>query len=173
MSAPLITRLDPSSFDGAIDALADLLVDAVDGNASVGFHRPLRREDAASWWRSLRPEIVGERTLVLVARVGERIVGTVQLRLAQFPNGRHRADVAKLLVHRDVRRRGIARALMTELESLARSRARTLLVLDTETDSEADRLYRALGWTFVGEIPGYAEHPDGSRPTSFFFKEVR
>lgn len=173
MSGPRISRLDERTFDAAIDGLADLLVDAVDGNASVGFHRPLRKEDAASWWRSLSDDIASERIVVLVARAGSRIVGTAQLRLAQYPNGRHRADVAKVLVLRDVRRRGVARRLMSELEAIARARARTLLVLDTETGSDADRLYRTLGWTFVGEIPGYAVHPDGARPTSYFFKELR
>ena len=161
------------SFADSVDELAGLLVDAVNANASVGFHKPLRREDALSFWRALRAEVVDGRTVVLVAEIDGRIVGTVQLRLAQFPNGRHRAEVAKLLVHSDARRHGIGRALMTDLERVARTQARTLLVLDTVTGSDADRLYRSLGWTFVGEIPGYAEHPDGPRPTSYFYKEVR
>ncbi|HET7338164.1 MAG TPA: GNAT family N-acetyltransferase, partial [Candidatus Dormibacteraeota bacterium] len=100
-------------------------------------------------------------------------VGTVQLGFAQFPNGRHRAEVAKLLVHSSMRRRGLATGLMNAAEEHARRAARTLLFLDTETGSAAEILYRKLGWTVAGVIPGFAYRPDGQlRPTTFFYKVV-
>jgi ribosomal protein S18 acetylase RimI-like enzyme len=161
------------SLDGLIDGLADLLVDAVDGGASVGFVSPFGPRDAASWWRSLAGDIESGRLILFTAREGDRIVGTVQLRLAPLPNSRHRAEVAKLLVHRDARRRGLARRLLAAIEAVARREGRTLLVLDTISGSEADHLYRALGWTEVGSVPNYAAMPDGTlAPTTYFYREL-
>src|SRR5690242_11980546 len=119
------------SLDGLIDGLADLLADAVEGGASVGFVSPFGPRDAARWWRSLSGDIESGRLILLIAREQGRIVGTVQLRLAPLPNARHRAEVAKLLVHRDARRRGLARRLLAAIEDVARREGRTLLVLDT------------------------------------------
>jgi GNAT superfamily N-acetyltransferase len=168
-----IARLDPAAFDRTIDELAALLLDAVDGGASVGFVRPFTLEAAAAWWRGLRADVAAGRLIVLAARADGRAVGTVQLRLAQLPNARHRAEVAKLLVHGTARRRGIGRALMAAIEEVARGEARTLLVLDTETGSDAERLYQSLGWTRAGVIPGYAVHSsDDTCPTTIFYKEV-
>ena len=156
------------SLDGLIEGLAGLLADAVDSGASVGFVAPFLPREAAAWWRSISAEIETGRVILLVAREGDRIVGTAQLRLALLPNARHRAEVAKLLVHRQARRRGIARGLLAAIESLARREGRTLLVLDTITGSEADHLYRSLGWTEVGSVPNYAATPDGTlAPTTF------
>ena len=163
----------PRSLDGLTDALGNLLADAVDGGASVGFVAPFGAREAADWWRSVSADIETRNVLLLVARLGDRIVGTVQLRLAPLPNARHRAEVAKLLVHRDVRRRGIARRLLAAIENVARREGRTLLVLDTISGSEADLLYHALGWTTVGSVPNYAAMPDGAlAPTTYFYREL-
>ncbi|TMC77206.1 MAG: GNAT family N-acetyltransferase [Chloroflexi bacterium] len=106
-------------------------------------------------------------------RERDRIIGTVQLRLALLPNSRHRAEVAKLLVHRDARRRGVARRLLAAIDKIARREGRTLLVLDTISGSEADRLYRSLGWSEVGSVPNYAAMPDGVlAATTFFYREL-
>jgi GNAT superfamily N-acetyltransferase len=161
------------TLEGLTDGLADLLADAVDSGASVGFVTPFGRDQAADWWRSLSPDVASGRVIVLTARERGRIVGTVQLRLAPLPNSRHRAEVAKLLVHRDARRRGIARRLLATIEDVARREGRTLLVLDTISGSEADRLYRSLGWTVVGSVPNYAAMPDGTlAPTTYFYREL-
>jgi GNAT superfamily N-acetyltransferase len=109
---------------------------------------------------------------VLVARLGGRVVGTVQLKLAQLENQAHRADVAKLLVHSSARRRGVAEALMAAVEGLASAEGRWLLVLDTLEGSDAERLYRRLGWSEAGSIPDYALVPGGSAATTVFWKRL-
>jgi GNAT superfamily N-acetyltransferase len=168
-----IARLDARSFAAATADLARLLTDAVAHGASVGFVRPFTAADAEAWWRSLSGEVTAGRLIVLVARAERRVVGTAQLRLAQLPNARHRAEVAKVLVETTLHGRGIGRALMAAVEDVARGEARTLLYLDTETGSDAERFYDALGWTRIGRIPGYAENPGGGlRPTSIYYKEV-
>lgn len=171
---PHLVQLEAAAFDAAVTDLAELLFDAVDSGASVGFVRPFTRDDAAAWWRSIAPDVKRGVTLVVAVSVDGRVVGTAQLRLAQLPNSVHRAEVAKVLVHRDVRRRGIGRLLMSAIEDLARRHGRTLLFLDTITGSDAVRLYERLGWTRAGEIPRYAGMPDGRlAPTTIFFKELR
>lgn len=168
-----IIRLDGPTFDAAIPDLAVILADAVASGASVGFTLPFSPEDAATWWQSIERDVVHGKILVIAARLDRRLVGTAQLRLAQLPNALHRAEVAKVLVHRSARRRGIARALMAELERLALEHGRTLLVLDTIAGTEAERLYTALGWTRVAEIPRYAGMPDGElRPTAIYYREL-
>ena len=158
---------------GLTDGLGLLLADAVEGGASVGFVAPFPAREAAAWWQSIATDIETGRVILLVAREAERIVGTVQLRLAPLPNARHRAEVAKLLVHRDVRRRGIARMLLAAIERIARREGRTLLVLDTISGSEADHLYRTLGWTAVGSVPNYAAMPDGAlAATTYFYRDL-
>jgi len=158
--------------DDAVHQLADVLVDAVRGGAGVSFTADLTVDQAREWWRtSLAAR--SARAVVLVARDDGGIVGTVQLQPAWAPNQAHRADVVKLLVHRRARGRGIARALMAELERQARSRRITLLLLDTCKGSAAERLYGMLGWTRVGEVPRFATNPDGSMcDTVFFYKEL-
>jgi acetyltransferase len=147
------------SLIAAYDAgLAELLAACVNAGAGVGFLRPLALDEAAVFWRATIADPVA---LTLAARDGGRIVGTVRLVLAGQANGRHRADVAKLLVHPDARRRGVAEALMAALEDLARTHGRTTLVLDTETGGQAEHLYERWGWSRVGEIPEYALTADG------------
>ncbi len=134
---------------------------------------PLPRERALAFWRGVGESVAGDERLLLVAEAEGRIVGTVQLLLDQPPNQPHRADVAKMLVHRRARRRGIGEALMGELDRLARACGKSLLVLDTVSGSAAERLYLKTGWTRVGEIPDYALMPDGTPcPTTYFYKRL-
>ena len=141
--------------------LADVLVDCVEGGASVSFMQPMTRAKALAFWRRVAEGTArGERAL-LVAEDAEGIVGTVQLVLDLPENQPHRADLSKLLVHRRARRRGVAEALMREAETLARACERTLLVLDTASDTAA-RLYARLGWVECGSVPRYALLPDGA-----------
>ncbi len=168
-----ILRLDGPTFDAAIPDLAVILADVVAGGASVGFLLPFTPEDAATWWQSIEREVVRGDVLILAARLDRNVVATVQLRLAKLPNARHRAEVTKLLVHRSARRRGIATALMHEIEQIALAEGRTLLVLDTIAGSEAVLLYAKLGWTRAAEIPRYAGLPDGElRPTTIFYRDI-
>lgn len=161
------------SLDGLVEGLVDLIADAVSGGSSIGFVIPFERGEIEEWWRSLSPEIEAGRYVLLLARDGERIVGTVQLRLAAMPNSSHRAEVAKLVVHRSARRRGVGRDLMRAIEDVARRERRTLLVLDTISESDAVHFYRAIGWTEAGSIPRYAAMPDGRlAQTTFFYREL-
>ncbi len=169
-----VVELNEPAFVAAIPELAALLVDAVESGASVGFVLPFSLDAASAWWRGLAPEVTAGHIVVLLLRVDGRALGTAQLRLASLPNARHRAEVAKVLVHRDARRRGIGRTLMATVEHTARRLGRDLLVLDTIAGSDAVRLYEGLGWTRAGEIPRYAAMPDGSlAPTVVFYKELR
>jgi GNAT superfamily N-acetyltransferase len=158
--------------DLLVDGLSDVLLDAVQSGAGVSFMADLTRDDAEAWWRRTLASAT-PRTVILVARDESGIVGTVQLQPAWPPNQPHRADVAKLIVHRRARGRGIARALMEELERQAWARHFTLLLLDTCKGSAAERLYTSMGWTRVGEVPNFALNPDGSWcDTVFFYKQV-
>jgi GNAT superfamily N-acetyltransferase len=153
--------LPPSAED--LDGLAALLVDCVRDGASVGFLAPLPTGDARA----------ATGTVTLVAREGGRIVGAVQLVPAAKANARHRAEVAKLLVHPDARRRGIAGALMARVDDEARALGRTLLLLDTETGSRAERCYAGWGWEPVGVVDRYAAAPDGRLvPTTYMAKHL-
>ena len=146
----------------------------VDSGAAVTFLPPLAIEQAAAWWREtlagLEPHAV-----VLVARDAEGIVGTVQFQPAQARNQRHRAEVVKLLVHRRARRQGLGRALMLAIEAAARTAGLGLLTLDTKGGDPAEQLYRDLGWTAAGTIPGFAVDPDGVTPHDavVFYKPLR
>ena len=158
--------------DLLIGGLSDVLLDAVQSGAGVSFLADLTRDGAASWWRKTFGSAT-PRTVILVARDESGIVGTVQLQPAWPPNQPHRADVAKLMVQRRARGRGVARALMEELERQARAQRFTLLLLDTCKGSAAERLYTSLGWTRVGEVPNFALNPDGSWcDTVFFYKQI-
>src|SRR5438477_1352546 len=146
--------------DEQIDGLADVLIDCVEGGASVSFMHPLTREHAAAFWRRVAQGVgAGERAL-LIAEDARGVCGTVQLILDQPENQPHRADLAKMLVHRRARRQGLGAALMHAAEATARECGKTLLVLDTASD-DAERLYERSGWTRVGVIPGYALLPHG------------
>ena len=157
-----IERLDADRAAAESPALARILVDCVDGGASVGFLAPLTPGRAAAFWEGAIAALVrGERAILVARDRDRRTVGTVSLAFAQAENQPHRAEVSKLLVHRSERRNGAGEALMRAVESLARADGRTLLVLDTAT-AAAVRLYARLGWTCAGVIPGYALNPDGS-----------
>lgn len=144
-----------------------LLQDSVDSGASVGFLPPLSREAGLAFWDEVAASVGRGERLVWGVRAGDGGVdGTVQLVLAEKENARHRAEVSKLLVHTRVRRRGLGRALMRAVEDEARRLGRTTLVLDTLAGSEAEPLYRSLGWTVIGTIDRYARVGDGSlQPT--------
>jgi ribosomal protein S18 acetylase RimI-like enzyme len=157
------------------EALAEVLLDCVQGGASVSFLLPLSRAKALEFWRSVLAGVERGERIVLVAEepASGAIVGTVQLILNLPENQPHRADVAKLLVHRRVRRRGLGAALMVAAESAAREAGRTLLVLDTVTGGNAERLYARLGWQRVGEIPNYALWPSGGFcSTTVFYRDL-
>ncbi|MGW1748908.1 N-acetyltransferase family protein [Streptomyces sp. NPDC002092] len=169
----IVHRLDRDELHARVDALADLLVDTVDGGASIGFLAPLDRADALAWWKERAAAVAAGQLAVWAARDGERIVGTVSLAFPDKPNSRHRAELVKLMVHRDARGQGLGRTLLTTAEEAAAATGITLLHLDTETDSLAEHLYRAAGWTRIGAIPDYAAAPDGVlRPTSIYFKKL-
>jgi GNAT superfamily N-acetyltransferase len=171
--APRIETLDAERFGAAVPELAELLVDAVATGASVGFLPPFTAADADRWWRTLSDDVATGRVLVLLVRVGGKAIGTAQLRLAPLPNARHRAEVAKVLVHSSARRHGYGRMLMDAVEAAARNAGRHLLVLDTLSGSDAERLYARMGWTRVAEIPGYAEIPNGRfAPTTLYYKDL-
>lgn len=148
--------------DGAqIEELADVLIDCVEGDASVGFMPPLTRDRAVTFWRRVAQGVAAGERVLLVAEDAQGLCGTVQLILDLPENQPHRADLAKMLVHRRARRQGLGAALMRAAETTARECSRTLLVLDAVTNGEAARLYESLGWVRVGDIPGYALMPQG------------
>lgn len=157
-----------------IDALGRLLIDCVEGGASVSFMLPMTSDKAARFWRRVGEDLAQRRLAVLVAEdaAGE-IIGTVQLLLDQPENQPHRGAIAKMLVHRCARRLGIGAALLAAAEALALARGRSLLVLDT-AGGDAERLYRRHGWQFCGEIPDYALWPGGGLcATRIFYKLLR
>jgi ribosomal protein S18 acetylase RimI-like enzyme len=171
-----IATLNAEEATAALPQLAEVLKDAVDNGASVSFLPPLAREDAAHFWQKVVKGIAQERQALLVARLNGEVVGTVILALSLTPNGLHRAEVQKLLVHTKARRQGIAEKLMKEIEGVAKAKGRTLLYLDTCKGHQAENLYRKLGWTEVGIIPNFAKVPGGYCDTVFFYKllpEVR
>jgi GNAT superfamily N-acetyltransferase len=159
--------------DREVAGLAELLVDVVDGDPGVGFLFPLEPAKAEEFWRGVADDVAAGRRALLVAEDDAGIVGTVQLGLAQPENQPHRADLAKMLVHRRARRRGLGSALLEAAEQLARDCGKTLLVLDTNTGSDAERLYVRMGWVRVGEIPDYSVQPRGGlRATTVFYKKL-
>jgi GNAT superfamily N-acetyltransferase len=156
--------------DDQQQSLAELLINCVDGGASVSFMRPLSMPKASAFWRRVADDVArGDRALLVAAdEIG--IAGTVQLALDQPDNQPHRADLAKLLVHRRARRQGLGAALTQAAEQLARECGKSLLVLDTAS-GEAERMYRRLGWQYCGTIPGYALLPEGGLcATSYFYR---
>lgn len=155
-----------------LPALSDILASCVNGGASVSFMLPFSQQTATTFWQHVANSVAaGERIVLAALDAEERPVGTVQLITSQPENQPHRADVAKLLVHQNARRLGIANALMAELEQTARRVGKTVLVLDTATSSGAEQFYVRCGWEKVGEIPRYALMPDGAMTaTSLFYK---
>jgi GNAT superfamily N-acetyltransferase len=153
-----------------IEALAALMIDVVEGGASIGFMLPIDAARAEAFWRRIAAGVDGGERVLFVADDGDGIVGTVQLVLEQPENQPHRADVAKMLVANRARRRGIGAALMKAAEQEAQARGKTLLVLDTAS-ADAERLYTRLGWQRCGTVPGYALLPQGGPcDTTYFYR---
>lgn len=153
-------------------ALADILIDCVEGGASISFMAPLTRERAERFWTGVADDVAsGGRRLLVAQDPDGALLGTVQVVFAQPENQPHRGDIAKMLVHRKARRHGIGARLMQAAEGTARASGKTLLVLDTATGSDAERLYQRLGWVRVGIVPGYALWPDGQPcATTYYYK---
>lgn len=175
MSAGIkIEVLDAGQAKASVAALAEVLIDCVAGGASVSFMWPLPMERALQFWQSVADGVTRNERILLAARDADGdIVGTVQLVTAMPDNQPHRADVAKMLVHRKARRRGIAQALMAAVDQQARLAGKSVLVLDTVTGGDAERLYQRAGWQPVGSVPKYALMPDGALcATTFFYKHL-
>lgn len=159
--------------DAQINGLADLLIDCVEGGASVSFMHPLSRERAVAFWRQVAQDVAAQKRALLVAEDARGICGTVQLVFDLPENQPHRADLVKMLVHRRVRRRGLGTALMGAAETTALEFGRTLLVLDAVTNGDGARLYERLGWQRVGDIPNFALMPLGeSCSATFFYRQL-
>ena len=158
--------------DAQIDALADVLIDCVDGGASVSFMIPLTHERAVAFWRGVANSVAAGERALLVAQDADGICGTVHLVLSQPENQPHRAELSKMLVHRRARCRGVGAALLQAAEDTARDCGKSLLVLDTASD-EAERLYKRQGWTRVGVIPGFALLPRGGLcATTLYYRNL-
>ena len=173
MSTIAIRRLETLG-EREIKELSDLLIDCVEGGASVSFMWPMSREKAETFWRGMAWGVAsGTRIVVIAEDAAGRIVGTAQVILNLPENQPHRGDVAKMLVHRSVRRQGVGAGLLSAIEESALAAGKTLLVLDTVTGGDAERLYTRQGWMRCGDIPGYALWPDG-RPcgTTVFYKTL-
>jgi GNAT superfamily N-acetyltransferase len=167
-----IIELDPGAAPAAIDELANVLADCVNGGASVNFMLPYSAADAAEFFRKVVPSIASGDTILLAAKIDGRIVGTVQLGLDTPPNQPHRAEVKKMLVQRAARGKGVGAALLSQIEARAKQKGRTLLVLDTASD-DARRLYERGGWQRLGNIPDYALLPDGALcDTTIYWKRL-
>ncbi|MEU5389982.1 GNAT family N-acetyltransferase [Streptomyces tibetensis] len=166
-------RLDEARLLEHAGTLADLLCDTVNGGASVGFLAPLTRAEALAWWEERAADVAAGRLAVWAACEGERVLGTVSLAFPGKTNSRHRAELVKLMVHREARGRGLGRGLLATAQDAAAAAGVTLLHLDTETGSPAENLYRSAGWTPIGAIPDYAADPGGVlRPTTIYYKRL-
>ena len=171
----VVEALPPDAYEAAIPELADLIVDAVESGAAVNFLAGVRPEEAAAWWRGRVSGIAdGSITLFVAVDGAGRIVGSTLLMRSTNQNSPHRAEIGKVIVRTDARRQGLGRRLMTAAESTARSEGRWLLFLDTETGSEAEQMYRALGWHEAGTIPHYAMSSNGiPAPATWYWKDLR
>jgi GNAT superfamily N-acetyltransferase len=171
MSEVVISRLSTLQ-EADIEQLSALLIDCVEGGASVSFMHPLSYAKASAFWRGVADDVAEGRRVLLVARDTTGILGTVQVMLDLPENQPHRADIAKMLVHPRARRRGIGSALMLAAERRARSAGKTLLVLDTAS-GDAARIYERLGWQYAGTVPDYALWPHGGLcSTSFYYRRL-
>jgi GNAT superfamily N-acetyltransferase len=160
--------------DAQVHQLADVLIDCVEGGASVSFMLPVARDRALAFWQSVARDVATGARALLVAEDASGICGTVQLVFDLPENQPHRGDLAKMLVHHRARRQGLGEALMRAAEDAARERGKTLLVLDAVTGGDAERLYERLGWQRVGVIPDYALMPDGAPcDTTVFYRDLR
>jgi GNAT superfamily N-acetyltransferase len=170
-----IRALSPQEARDQVGALSAVLIDCVEGGASVSFMAPLTRERADAFWSGVADGVAAGERIVIVAQdaASGRIVGTVQVVLRQPENQPHRADIAKMLVCREARRRGVGAMLMRAAEDAAREAGKSVLVLDTVTGSAAERLYERVGWKRVGVIPNYALWPNGGLcDTTVFYKQI-
>jgi len=170
-----IRPLSPQEAGEQIGALSAILIDCVEGGASVSFMSPLTQERADAFWQGVSEGVAAGERILLVAQedTSGRIVGTVQVVLKQPENQPHRADIAKMLVHRRARKCGIGAALMRAAEEAARAAGKSVLVLDTVTGGDAERLYERVGWTKSGVIPNYALWPKGGFcDTTVFYKLI-
>jgi GNAT superfamily N-acetyltransferase len=167
-----VRTLHPVS-EREIQELSDVLIDCVEGGASVSFMLPIARATAVAFWRDVAAGALRRERILLVAEdASGRIIGCVQLIFAQAENQPHRADIAKMLVHRRARRQGVGAALLAAAERAALGAGKTLLVLDTAS-GDAERLYAKLGWQRCGIIPGYALLPGGGLcDTTFFYRAL-
>ncbi|OLP59088.1 GNAT family N-acetyltransferase [Xaviernesmea oryzae] len=172
-SKPGLRRLSAEAAIAALPELADILLDCIEGGASVGFMADFSRDEAEAYWRDVAAGVASGATLLLAAEQDGRLAGTVQLGLKQPPNQPHRADLKKLLVHRTARGLGFARLLLDAAEAEAGHAGKSLLVLDTATGSPAEAIYARLGWSPSGIIPNYALWPDGRFcDTTIFYKAL-
>jgi GNAT superfamily N-acetyltransferase len=168
-----IRQLSPAEARANIPRLADIMKDCVEGGASVNFVLPFTNDESLAWWQNRMAAFESGEVLLFVAEVDGVIAGSGQLALAGQPNGFQRADVAKMLVHRAYRNRGLGAAILQALEDKARALGRTTLILDTAQDSAGDRLYRRAGWVPFGTVPAYAANVHGvPEPCVFFYKIV-
>lgn len=169
---PVIRRVHEVD-EAMAGALADVTKDCVDGGASIGFMQPFTRERAVGFWKKVAADVAAGRRALLVAEDEHGVCGTVQLIFDLPENQPHRADLAKMQVHRRVRRLGVGAALLGAAEQAARESGKTLLVLDAVTDGDAARLYARLGWVRVGDIPDYALFPEGGYcSTTVFYRRL-
>jgi len=173
VSSVCVVAPSPDEAVSLVPALADILVDCVEGGASVSFMLPIERRVAEDYYQQVLAKLTRGHLTLFVAYVGDQPAGTVLLSPVPIANQPHRAEVFKLLVHRRARKRGVAQALMSALESRARELGRTLLSLDTTAGTASERLYEKLGWQRLGVMPGHALLPDGRlSDTTFFWKQL-
>jgi acetyltransferase len=168
-AVPEIIALDTDAARQSRSELVALLQDAVAGGASIGFLPPLAADEAAAYWDGVLADLAAGKRVLIAAMEQGRVIGSAQLELAGRANASHRAEVQRLIVHRDARRRGIGRALMAALEEHARRIGRTLLVLDTREGDPSEALYEQCGYTRVGAIPRYARSASGTLDGTVYF----
>lgn len=168
-----IRALDVAEAEARLGELSDILVDAVAHGASVNFLAGFSHDEGRDFWRSQLPGVAHGEKRLIVGDDGARLVGTVVLTFAHQPNAPHRAEIGKMLVLSSMRRQGFGRRLLTAAEEAARAAGRTLLLLDTETGSAGDMLYRSCGWTEIGRVPEHAFRADGRlAETTMFYKKL-
>lgn len=158
-----------------LEALTELVIDAVQSGASVGFVQPLAHSVARAYWQDVFADLERDSKVLIIAELDGRVVGTGQLIMESRANAVHRAEVSKILVHSDTRRRGVGRALMQALERVALERGRTLLHLDTRAGDHSEALYKAMGYTLIGGIPNWARHPtlDQLEANAIYYKVIQ
>jgi len=169
---PAIQRVTAEAARSLVPPLVELLRDAVSDGASVGFLHPIPDAVARRYWDEVIADVAAGSRVLLVASLDGAVVGSAQLGLCAKPNGVHRAEVQKVLVHTRARRHGLGTALMARLEEEARAEGRTLLHLDTQPERAAEWMYVRLGWIWAGEIPAYARTPDGGLHSTIFYYKL-